>query len=111
MGFQFRRREGKLPPFESHRDPNNRAACLHRFAGHELLAVEIMAYALLKFPDAPPHFRKGLAHTLKEEQEHVRLYIKELTRLGIKFGDLPLSIATFGATPPILIPLFLMFRL
>ena len=105
MGFQFRRREGKLPPFESHRDPNNRAACLHRFAGHELLAVEIMAYALLKFPDAPPHFRKGLAHTLKEEQEHVRLYIKELTRLGVKFGDLPLYRHFWCHTPYLNTPL------
>lgn len=90
LAFQTKKREGKLPPFHSHHSAEHRAACLHRFAGHELLAVEIMAYALLKFPDAPPHFRKGLAHTLKEEQEHVRLYLKELKRLGVHFGDLPL---------------------
>jgi uncharacterized ferritin-like protein (DUF455 family) len=90
LRFQKIKREGKLPPFHSHHHPDHRAACLHRFAGHELLAVEIMAYALLKFPEAPSHFRKGLAHTLKEEQEHVRLYCAQLKRLGIAFGDLPL---------------------
>ena len=90
LRFQTAKREGKLPPFHAHHNPDSRAACLHRFAGHELLAVEIMAYALLKFPDAPPHFRKGLAHTLKEEQEHVRLYCAQLKRLGVTFGDLPL---------------------
>lgn len=90
LRFQKVKKEGKLPPFHDHHKPESRAACLHRFAGHELLAVEIMAYALLKFPDAPSHFRRGLAHTLKEEQEHVRLYLLQLKRLGVSFGDLPL---------------------
>ena len=105
MGFQLRKREGKLPPFQSHHNRDNRAICLHRFAGHELLAVEIMAYALLRFPSASPHFRKGLAHTLKEEQEHVRLYIKELARLGVKFGDLPLYRHFWCHTPYLKTPL------
>lgn len=90
MGFSKHTRKDKLPKLESLHDSGKRAACLHRFAGHELLAVEIMAYALLAFPDAPRHFRRGVAATLMEEQEHVRLYIKEMERLGIAFGDLPL---------------------
>lgn len=92
IGMEFKRhsKREKLPPFHEHASPDKRAACLHRFAGHELLAVEIMAYALLAFPDAPKHFRKGLANTLKEEQEHVRLYIERLAGLGVKFGDMPL---------------------
>lgn len=90
MGFNKRTREQKLPPFQSHGKAENRAACLHRFAGHELLAVEIMAHALTAFPDAPKAFRKGVAHTLKEEQGHVRLYIERLAELGVQFGDLPL---------------------
>jgi uncharacterized ferritin-like protein (DUF455 family) len=91
-GMEFKRhtREEKLPAFHEHADPDKRAACLHRFAGHELLAVEIMAYALLAFPEAPKHFRRGLANTLKEEQDHVKLYIERLAGLGIRFGDLPL---------------------
>lgn len=90
MGFKRHSKKEKLPAFHEHRDQDNRAVCLHRFAGHELLAVEIMAHALVAFPDAPPHFRKGVANTLREEQEHVRLYIKRMEQLGLKFGDLPL---------------------
>lgn len=90
MHFSRRTKEEKLPPFQEHGIPDKRAICLHRFAGHELLAVEIMAFTLLAFPDAPPSFRKGVAHTLQEEQGHVRLYIQHMQRLGIQFGDLPL---------------------
>lgn len=91
-GMDFKRwlREENLPSFKEHHNADKRAVCLHRFAGHELLAVEIMAFALLAFPDAPANFRKGLAHTLKEEQEHVRIYCKRMEGLGLKFGDLPL---------------------
>jgi len=90
MGFNKRTREQKLPPFQNHGTEANRAICLHRFAGHELLAVEIMAHALTAFPEAPKAFRKGVAHTLKEEQGHVRLYIQRLNEMGVQFGDLPL---------------------
>lgn len=90
MGFQKRSREEKLPPFQEHKMEDKRAICLHRFAGHELLAVEIMAHALAAFPDAPKAFRKGVAHTLKEEQIHVKLYMTRMEEMGLKFGDLPL---------------------
>lgn len=90
MHFCRKRKEEKLPSFQEHHDPDKRAICLHRFAGHELLAVEIMAFTLLAFPEAPPSFRQGLAYTLREEQGHVRLYMEQMQRLGIKFGDLPL---------------------
>ena len=90
MGFNKRRKEEKLPPFQNHGSAENRAVCLHRFAGHELLAVEIMAQALAAFPNAPKSFRRGVAHTLKEEQGHVRLYMERMEELGCRFGDLPL---------------------
>ena len=90
MSFNKRTKEQKLPHFQNHGVEENRAACLHRFAGHELLAVEIMAHALTAFPNAPKAFRKGVAHTLKEEQGHVKLYIERMGQLGLKFGDLPL---------------------
>ncbi len=90
MSFKRHTSKEKLPTFADHGDPDKRAVCLHRFAGHELLAVEIMAYALLAFPDAPKHFRRGVANTLREEQGHVMLYIKRMEEMGLKFGDLPL---------------------
>jgi len=90
MGFNKRTREQKLPPFQSHGKEENRAICLHRFAGHELLAVEIMAHALTAFPTAPKALRRGIAHTLKEEQGHVRMYCERMGAMGLRFGDLPL---------------------
>jgi len=90
MGFNKRTREQKLPAFQTHGKEENRAVCLHRFAGHELLAVEIMAHALTAFPNAPKSFRKGVAHTLKEEQGHVQLYMHRMEEMGLQFGDLPL---------------------
>lgn len=105
MGFKRHSKTEKLPPFHEHGHVDKRAACLHRFAGHELLAVEIMAYALLAFPEAPKHFRRGLANTLKEEQEHVRLYIERLSDLGVCFGDLPLYKHFWSHTPFLRTPL------
>src|SRR3989338_1902699 len=90
MQFNKRKKEEKLPPFQNHGSEENRAICLHRFAGHELLAVEIMAHALTAFPNAPQAFRRGVAHTLKEEQGHVRLYIDRMGEMGLRFGELPL---------------------
>lgn len=105
MGFSRRMREDKLPSFQEHHDPHKRAICLHRFAGHELLAVEIMAFVLLAFPEAPSTFRKGLSHTLREEQGHVSLYVQQMQRLGIQFGDLPLYRHFWNHTPYIQSPL------
>lgn len=72
-------------------DEEARARLLHFFCNHELLAVELMALALLKFPDAPSAFRKGIARTLMEEQEHTRWYMDRMAACGLRFGDLPVS--------------------
>lgn len=105
MQFKRHSRKEVLPTFAELAHPDKRAICLHRFAGHELLAVEIMAYALLAFPEAPRSFRFGVAYTLKEEQEHVRLYVSRLEALGLKFGDLPLYRHFWSATPHLKNPL------
>jgi uncharacterized ferritin-like protein (DUF455 family) len=68
-----------------------RGKLLHFFANHELLAVELMALVLLRFPDAPAAFRKGVMQTLKDEQEHTRLYLQRMKECGIHFGELPVS--------------------
>ena len=90
MEMGRRTKSEKLPSLQELSNPDKRAICLHRFAGHELLAVEMMAYALLAFPEAPTNFRRGLSHTLKEEQEHVRLYQAEMAKFGVSLGDQPL---------------------
>ena len=68
-----------------------RGKLLHFFANHELLATELMALVLLKFPDAPAAFRKGVLQTLKDEQEHTRLYRERIRACGLEFGELPVS--------------------
>lgn len=72
-------------------DDEERGRLLHFFANHELLATELMALVLLKFPDAPSEFRRGVLKTLKEEQRHTRWYIKRMKECGVKFGDFPVS--------------------
>lgn len=81
----------RLPPEnELHRD-EPRAVLLHFFANHELLATELMALAILRFPEAPPAFRRALLQTLREEQVHTRLYMERMARGGLAFGDLPVN--------------------
>jgi len=85
--------EGRSPfpsPDQLH-DEEQRAILLHFFANHELLAVELMALALLKFPDAPDSFRRGVLRTLQEEQNHTRWYLQRMKECGINFGDYHLS--------------------
>lgn len=81
----------KMPSTEQLGDEDQRSVLLHFFCNHELLAVELMALALLKFPDAPDSFRRGLLHTLQEEQEHTRLYLDRMAATGTHFGDHSLS--------------------
>jgi len=69
----------------------NRGRLLHFFGNHELLATELMALVLLRFPDAPAAFRKGVFNTLKDEQEHTRLYLARMQACGTTFGELPVS--------------------
>src|SRR5690606_6535615 len=68
-----------------------RGRLLHFFANHELLAAELMALVLLKFPEAPRAFRRGVARTLQEEQEHTRLYLERMQACGVPFGSLPVN--------------------
>ena len=68
-----------------------RGRLLHFFANHELLATELMALVLLRFPDAPAAFRRGVLQTMRDEQEHARLYLARMKACGIAFGELPVS--------------------
>jgi len=72
-------------------DERERGRLLHFFGNHELLATELMALAILKFPDAPASFRRGLLETLKDEQVHTRMYMHRMSQCGVEFGELPLG--------------------
>lgn len=87
------------------RSATARGQVLHFFANHELLAMELMALVLLKFPEAPPAFRMGLARTIAEEQNHMRLYLDRMRELGVNFGDLPLSDYFWNAMKDVPTPL------
>ncbi len=92
-------------------DETNRGILLHFFANHELLAAELMALALLKFPDAPSAFRHGLADTLREEQRHTRWYLARMRECGVAFGQYPLSPYFWDAVSPMESPLDYVSRL
>lgn len=68
-----------------------RGRLLHFFANHELLATELMALVLLRFPDAPVAFRRGVLNTLRDEQAHTRMYMERMRECGVHFGELPVS--------------------
>jgi uncharacterized ferritin-like protein (DUF455 family) len=82
---------GEFPGTRRLEQNHERGRLLHFFGNHELLATELMALVLLKFPDAPAAFRKGVYETLKDEQEHTRLYMERMKVCGIEFGSIPVS--------------------
>src|SRR5687768_10416942 len=82
------------------RDPAQRARILHALANHELQAIELFAWALLAFPQAPRGFRAGLVAILAEEQLHLRLYDERLRAHGLGFGDLPVTAHFWNRLPP-----------
>jgi uncharacterized ferritin-like protein (DUF455 family) len=76
-----------------------RAECLHRFANHELQALEMMAWAVLAFPALPWSFRQGMLRNLHDEQRHLRMYLERLAGTRVAFGDLPCT-GNFWAQAP-----------
>lgn len=80
-----------VPPVVGMRDPQQRARILHAFANHELQAIELFAWALLAFADAPTKFQVGLLSILRDEQRHMQLYIGRLHALGYTFGQFPVT--------------------
>ncbi len=86
-GLEMKVGLGKLPRPGALTAPDARALCLARFAHHELMAVELFAWALLRWPDAPPGLRRGLLGALADEQKHCRLYLDRLEAHGASFSD------------------------
>src|ERR1051326_8838738 len=80
-----------FPPMHRLEQQRERGRLLHFFANHELLATELMALVLLRFPQAPASFRRGVLQTLKDEQQHTRWYLRRMEECAIHFGELPVS--------------------
>lgn len=94
----------RFPSARGLHDKNMRVRWLHTFANHELMALELMAWALLAYPDAPPRFRMGLAWLIEEEQRHLRLYMDRIAALGATFGDLPVNDHFWRCAPSLRTP-------
>jgi len=78
-----------------------RGQALHSFAHHELQALELMALALLRFPDAPKGFRRGLAKIIIDEQRHFRLYQDRAEHWGVGLGDVGMGHFFWDTVAPI----------
>ncbi|MFC1759672.1 DUF455 family protein [Planctomycetota bacterium] len=100
------------PPSDSNLENEQaRGQLLHFLANHELLATELMALVLLKFPDAPHGLRQGVLVALQEEQEHTRLYLKRMKECGVEFGSFPLSGHFWRVVEPMRSPIDFVSRL
>lgn len=92
--IKFSEEQIKFPKKGSFHVDERRALALHFFANHELLAIEMMAAALLKFPhdtEEEIRFKRGLLTTIQDEQKHMKLYIHRMNQFGVEFGDYPLN--------------------
>lgn len=69
--------------------PEARARLMHQFWHHELQAAELMAWALLRFPETPLEFRRGLVRILEDEVRHMGLYEAHMQTLGARLGAYP----------------------
>jgi uncharacterized ferritin-like protein (DUF455 family) len=72
-------------------EEGKRAVAHHIMANHELQALEVMAWVVLAFPDAPAEFRAGMARVMADEQRHTRMHMERSARLGLEFGELPVN--------------------
>jgi uncharacterized ferritin-like protein (DUF455 family) len=70
-------------------NPKKRAELVHKFWHHELQAAELMCWAILRFPEAPKEFLRGLLRVCRDEIRHMALYEEHLELLGFRIGDFP----------------------
>jgi uncharacterized ferritin-like protein (DUF455 family) len=91
LKFAPRRTAPSMPHPETFSEPRRRAVAHHIMANHELQALEVMAWVLLTFPEAPMEFRLGMARVMEDEQRHTRMHMERSAALGIEFGELPVN--------------------
>ncbi|MCB0278689.1 MAG: DUF455 family protein [Calditrichaeota bacterium] len=86
-----RHNSNRFPSVHQLDKDSNAAIVMHYFANHELLAIELMALVLLKFPKADPKFRRDIVRTIREEQQHMSLYLERMSDFNLRFGEIPAS--------------------
>lgn len=91
LQFAPRRAAPAMPRPGAFADPQKRAVAHHIMANHELQALEVMAFVLCAFPEAPAEFRHGLVHIMADEQRHTRMHVDRAAALGLAFGDRPVN--------------------
>ncbi len=92
-------------------DDRERGVMLHFLANHELLAAELMALVLLRFPNAPKEYRAGVYAAMREEQAHALMYVRRMKECGIAFGELPVNDHFWRLIAPMETPLDFVTRL
>ena len=92
--IEFSSQQLKFPSRNKLATNDGAGLALHFFANHELLAIEMMSLAILKFPvegDRGDKLRGNLIATIRDEQKHFSLYCERMKDFGIEFGDYPLN--------------------
>ncbi len=87
--WQIVARHARTPSAASLAAPRNRAKLALTFAHHEVQAAELMAWAILAFPETAREFKFGLARLVIDEARHARAYVAHARRLGMELGDHP----------------------
>ncbi|MCA9090305.1 MAG: ferritin-like domain-containing protein [Planctomycetaceae bacterium] len=91
LQFAPRRTTPTMPKLGALINAEKRALAHHIMANHELQALEVMAWTLLAFPEAPAEFRRGVVRIMADEQRHTRMHMERAAKLGLQFGDRPVN--------------------
>lgn len=92
--IQFSDQQLKFPKSGTLNLEDKKAVALNSFANHELLAIEMMAAALLIFPQETQEqtrMKRGIIGALRDEQVHFQMYRNRMNEIGYDFGDFPLN--------------------
>ncbi|RUM37605.1 MAG: hypothetical protein DSY57_03865 [Desulfobulbus sp.] len=100
-----------FPGMNKLHDDHERGKTLHFLANHELLAAELMALVLLRFPDAPKEYRQGVYEAMREEQMHTLMYMRRMKECGVHFGELPVNDYFWKLIAPMQTPMDFVTRL
>lgn len=101
LAFRPRPARDRLPPPAGLRSDRDRGRILHAMANHELLALELFALAILRFPELPAAHRRAFVSTMTDEQRHLAGYLDRLRGTGVEPGTEPLSTFFWDALAPV----------